>query len=121
MVLQTKHKTFQNAAYTRAPRLQATTTVHALTTTVRPLYHSRAGCKLPPPQSHGFGARFGEEDGFGGREDGRRRRAHDLQRRRAHDLQRLGHGHLQRRAHDLQRRRAHGFAPEEGTRPEEMV
>ena len=33
----------------------------------------RTCCKLPPPQSHGFGAQFGEEDGFGarfGEEDG---------------------------------------------------
>jgi hypothetical protein len=52
------------------------------------------------------------EDGFGGREKEEGTRF----------AEEKGTRFAEARAHDLQRRRAHiFFAPEEGTRPEEMV
>jgi hypothetical protein len=58
----------------------------------------------------------GGEGGRGAREEGTREEARaDRFVEEGTQICRGG-GHM-----DLQRRRAHGFAPEEGTRPEEMV
>jgi hypothetical protein len=71
-------------------------------------------CKKPPPQSHGFGGRKGEEDTFGAciwSTEGRGRwekeeKEGEVHGRRAR-RRRLGKTDLQRREH--------GFAEEEGT------